>query len=73
MRGEVRDWKLVADLDKQLQMPQCIEVTALRPDIVLYSEGARVVYFTELTIPFEDALEDAFERKNLKYTEVASE
>ncbi|KPP57125.1 hypothetical protein Z043_125183, partial [Scleropages formosus] len=69
--GEVQDWKLVADVGKQLQMPQCIAVMALRPD--LYSEGSRVMYFIQLTIPFKDAMEDAVERKKFKYAELAAE
>ena len=38
----------------------------MRPDMVLYSECECVVYFIELTIPFEDAIEEAFERKKPK-------
>ena len=37
----------------------------MRPDIVLYSECEHIVYFTELTIHFEDAIEKAFERKKV--------
>ena len=32
-------------------------------DMVLFSECEHIVYFTELTIPFEDAVEKAFDRK----------
>ena len=53
----------------QLQVPQCIVVTAMRPDMELYSECERIVYFIELIIPFEDATEEASERKKLKYVE----
>ena len=35
--------------------------------MVLYSECT--IYFFELTIPFEDEIEEAFERKKLKYAE----
>ena len=41
--------------------------------MVLYSECERIVYFIELTIPFEDAIEEAFERKKLKYAELVVE
>ena len=37
--------------------------TAMRPDMVLYSESEHIVYCIVLTIPFEDAVEEAFERK----------
>ena len=48
-------------------------LTGMRPDSVLYSECKRIVYLTELTIPFEDAIEEAFERKKLKYAELVAE
>ena len=35
-------------------------------------EGERVVYFIELTIPFEDVIEKAIERKKLKYAELVA-
>ena len=70
-RGRAQDWRLLAGIsESNLKVPQCIAVTARRPDIVLYSECERIVYFFELTIPFEDAIEEAFERKKLKYAEL---
>ena len=71
--GKAQDWRLLADVGRQLQVPQCIVVTAMRPDMVLYSECERIVYFIELTIPFEDAIEEAFERKKLKYVELVAQ
>ena len=41
----------------------------MRPDTVLYTECECIVYFIKLPIPFEDAIEEAFERKRLKYAE----
>ena len=41
--------------------------------MVLYSECECIVYFIELAIPFEDAIEDTFERTNLKYAELVVE
>ena len=61
--GKVWAWKLQADVGRQLQVPQCIVATAMRPDMMLFSECDRIVYFIKLTIPFEDAIEEAFERK----------
>ena len=76
---------MLADVGRQLQVPQCIVVTvmrpamvlysmvamrpdmvlysmvAMRPDMVLNSECEHVVYCIELTIPFEEAIEEAFE------------
>ena len=45
----------------------------MRPDIVLYSERDHIVYSIELTVPFEDTIEEAFERKELKYAELLVE
>ena len=33
----------------------------------------RIVYFIELLIPYEDASEEAFKRKKLKYMELVAE
>ena len=41
--------------------------------MVLYSESEHIVYCIVLTIPFEDAVEEAFERKKLKYAELVVE
>ena len=62
--GKVQDWRLLADLRSQLQVPKHIVVTAMRPDGVLFSKCDRIVYFIELTIPFEDVIEEAFQRLN---------
>ena len=56
-----------------LQVPQCIVVTAMRPDMALFSKCECIVYFTELTIPFGNGIEEAFERKKLKYAELVAE
>ena len=40
--------------------------------MVLNSECECIVYFMKLTIPFEDVIEEAFERKKLKYAEVVA-
>ena len=32
----------------------------MRSDMVLYSECERIIYYIELRIPFEDAIEEAF-------------
>ena len=68
-----RDWQLKADLGKQLKFPETIVVTTLRPDLVLMSESTRQVVLLELTVPWEDRMEEAFERKRAKYDELAGE
>lgn len=42
-------------------------MTTLRPDIVLVSETTRQVVMLKLTVPWEDRMEKAFERKRAKY------
>ena len=68
-----RDWHLKVDLGKQLKFPETITVTTLRPDLVLMSESTRQVILLELTVPWEDRMEEAFERKRAKYEELAGE
>ena len=51
------------DLKWQLKFPNHIVATTLRPDIVLVSESTTQAVLLELTVPWEDRLEEAFERK----------
>lgn len=71
--GGARDWKLVADLNQGLCFPSEIATTNLRPDPVLWSSTLHTVYIIELTVPWEAAVEEAFESKSLKYTELAAD
>eukprot|EP00064_Thunnus_orientalis_P005499 superscaffoldBa00000541_g5513 len=68
-RGE---WNMRADLNHQLKFPQEITTTSLRPDIMLWSTFTRMVIMAELTFPWEEGMEAAFERKKEKYTELAA-
>ncbi|XP_061589349.1 uncharacterized protein LOC133454644 [Cololabis saira] len=68
-----RDWQLKVDLGRQLKFPENIAVTTLRPDMVLGSESTRQVVLLELTVPWKDRMEEAFERKRAKYEELAGE
>ncbi|XP_056107596.1 uncharacterized protein LOC130085708 [Rhinichthys klamathensis goyatoka] len=68
-----RDWKMLADLDQRLIFPPEIATTNLRPDIVLWSGSARIVQLIELTVPWEDAVDEAYERKKLRYAHLATE
>ena len=71
--GKAWEWRLLSDVGRRLQVPRCTVVTAMRSDMVLCSECERIVYFNELTIPFEDAIEEPFERKKFKYAELVTE
>lgn len=46
-------------------------MSTLRPDVVLVSETTRKVVLLELTVPWKDRTEEAFERKRAKYEELA--
>lgn len=51
------------DLGKQLKFPDTIAVTMLRPDMVLMSQISRQVVLLELTVPWEDRMEEVYKRK----------
>ena len=63
-----RDWQLLVDLEHQLKFPSHIAVTTLRPDIVLVSESTKQAVLLELTVPWEDRLEEAFEAFQVRRT-----
>ncbi|XP_061905517.1 uncharacterized protein LOC133651562 [Entelurus aequoreus] len=68
-----KDWQLLVDLENQLKFPSHIAVTTLRPDIVLVSESTKQAVLLELTVLWEDRLEEAFERKLSKYAGLVSD
>ena len=68
-----RDWDLQVDLGRQLKFPEKILTTSLRPDMVLTSEATKQVVILELTVPWEDRIEEANCRKTAKYQELAAE
>lgn len=64
---------MLADIGSQLVFPSEIATTTLRPDLVLWSPSIKKVYIVELTVPWEDSMEEAFERKHLRYSDLAAE
>ena len=68
-----REWQMSMDLGKQLVFLREITTTTLRPDIVIWSAVERRVLIFELTIPWEEDMTAAQERKHLKYSELAAE
>jgi hypothetical protein len=66
-------WELKADLIQQVVVPPHIVSTRLRPDMLLWSDLEKIVYFIELTVPWEDRVEVANELKKAKYAEMAEE
>ncbi|KAL7868614.1 hypothetical protein SRHO_G00099980 [Serrasalmus rhombeus] len=71
--GTARDWQLRVDLDKSLVFPPNIAVSSLHPDLVLWSNSCRRVYIIELTVPWEEAIDEAYERKRLQYSDLAAQ
>ncbi|KAK0145573.1 hypothetical protein N1851_015527 [Merluccius polli] len=66
-------WELKVDLGQQMAVPSHIVSTRLRPDLLLWSDREKAVFLVELTIPWEDRVEEANELKRAKYTEIAEE
>ncbi len=54
------------DLGRQLQFPREIVETSLRPDLITWSEPCKTILLVELTVPWEEGMEAANERKRAK-------
>ena len=67
------DWIASADLGSVLSFPQNIVYTGLRPDIVLWSDQIKKVVLVELTVPWEENIEEAYERKKARYEDLRAE
>lgn len=67
------DWQLRIDLGKQLKFPDHITSTTLHPDIVTFSDTTRQLIMVELTVPWEESMEEAYERKHAKYQELVEQ
>ena len=61
------DWTLLVDTGRQLKFPEEIVVTNKRPDIVVFSRRTKQVVMIELTVPWEERVEESNERKLAKY------
>lgn len=67
------DWQLQADLAKQLRFPQYIITSSLCPDMVITTKVSKQVIILELTVPWEERMEEANEKKWAKYQELVVE
>ncbi|KAI2651779.1 Armadillo-like helical domain-containing protein 4 [Labeo rohita] len=67
------DWKMQVDIVQHFVFPPEIIPTTLRPDVVLWSPSVKKVFITKLTVPWEDSVEEVYERKLQRYTELAAE
>ncbi len=45
----------------------------MRPDLVIWSRAGRVVIIAELTVPWEDNVEERHEFKKMKYQDLTSD
>lgn len=64
------DLQLYLDLGKQLKFPQHITATSLWPDMIVTSEVTKQLIILELTVPWEEHIEEANKRKCAKYQEL---
>ena len=71
--GTAGDWQLQADLRGRMQFPQEIAATNQRPDIVIWSPSSRPAILVELTVPWEERIEEAYERKRNKYQDLVAD
>lgn len=67
------DWELRVDLGRQLKFPDHFMATSLRPDMVLSSVSLKQLLLMELTIPWDDRMEEANEQKRSKYQELVEQ
>lgn len=62
-------WEMSVDLKQKLVFPNIIQTT-LRPDIVIWSNKNKCLIMVELTVPWESRCDEAYERKQAKYSEL---
>ena len=61
-------WKVAADLDSQVIFP--VVTTTQRPDLTVWSPDNKQVIIMELTVPWEENIEKAEERKEERYADL---
>ena len=60
-------WEMTADLNGQYSLPVPLShFTAARPDIAIWNKTVNRIYFLELTIAFDDYMQNASDRKKRK-------
>ena len=63
---------MLVDIGQKRIFPPEIAATSLRPDSVLWSPSLKSVNIIELTVPWENSTVEAYERKKLHYTQLAT-
>ena len=61
------------DLFKKLKLPRNITTTNIRPDPLLWSKKTGHVILFELTVPWGDQVQEAYEKKLLKYQQLVEQ
>lgn len=61
--GTAKDWDVRVDIRRELKFPEEVAITSLRADIVLWSQAFKQVALIEPTVPQEERIEEANERK----------
>ncbi|KAL7387592.1 hypothetical protein ABVT39_025839 [Epinephelus coioides] len=64
---------MLVDVGRRLAFPPEIATTTLRPDMILWSPSLKKVFIIELTVLWEDSVDEAYERKRLRYAELTAE
>jgi len=67
------DWQMKVDLDRRIEFPTEVAITRQRPDIAIWSSSTKQVLLVELTVPWEERVEEAYERKKGKYQKLAAD
>ena len=67
------DWDVSADLPEWDSHPSIIKETRLMPDIVIHSASTQQLFMVELTVPYENRMEEAHIYKREKYMNMTKE
>ena len=65
---QANDWTFLYNVEGQLQFPIEAAVTSLRPDVELFSRSSKTIVLLELTVPREDNVHLAHDRRSSKYS-----
>ena len=68
-----QDWQWRVDIGERLKVPEQIATTTLWPDLILWSTETRQVLLIELTVPWEENIDVACERKLEKYQKLVEQ
>lgn len=66
-KGNSKKWQFLVGLGRQLRFQDTISVTTLRPDIVLMSMATKQLVLLELTVPWEEWLEEVQKKKRASF------